>query len=109
MNTAITISDGKGWDEYVLTHPNSLFYHLYGWGLAFEKVFNFKKFYLQAKRVDKICGVLPLILVDTLLSKKMISIPIGVYAGALSDENAIEKIEASGSKAVSEEAEEKKD
>jgi FemAB-related protein (PEP-CTERM system-associated) len=92
MNTAITISEGKGWDEYVLNHPKSLFYHLYGWGLAFEKVFNFKKFYLQAKIADKVCGILPLILVNTLFGKKMISIPIGVYAGALSNEDAIEKM-----------------
>ena len=88
----ISLSDGSGWDEYVLNHPDSLFYHLYGWGLAFEKVFNFKKFYLQAKRADKICGVLPLILVDTALGKKMISIPIGVYAGVLSNEGTIDKM-----------------
>lgn len=82
----INLSSGAGWDEYVLRHPDSFFYHLYGWGLAFEEVFKFKKYYLEAKRDGKICGILPLVLVKTSLGKRLVSIPIGVYAGPLSDE-----------------------
>lgn len=85
----ITISSGFGWDEYVLKHPGSFFYHLYGWGVAFEEVFKFKKYYLEAKTGGKTCGILPLILARTPFGKKLVSIPIGVYAGSISDEASI--------------------
>jgi len=88
----ITVSNGIGWDGYVLGHPDSFFYHLYGWGDALEDIFGFKKFYLAADRGGRICGVLPLVLAETVLGKKLVSIPIGVYAGALSDDAFINGI-----------------
>jgi FemAB-related protein (PEP-CTERM system-associated) len=81
----VKISDGQGWDEYVLGHPGSFFYHLFGWKNAFEDTFNFKTYYLHAERGAKITGILPLVLVSTIFVKKLVSIPIGVYAGVLAD------------------------
>jgi len=85
-NMKITLSDGTGWDEYVVRHPGSFFYHLYGWGRAIEEVFGFKKLYLEAQDGAVIRGVLPLVLVETILGRKLVSIPIGVYAGAIADD-----------------------
>ncbi len=87
----IAISNGKGWDKYILNHPRSFFYHLFSWKKAFEDVFGFKTFYLEAKRNEKICGVLPLVLVETFFEKKLVSIPIGVYAGVLSDDDIVKE------------------
>lgn len=90
-NTSISISDGKGWDSYVFRHPKSFFYHLSGWGDALQEVFGFKKIYLQAESAGEICGVLPLVLTNSISGKQLVSIPIGVYAGALADNSATEK------------------
>lgn len=88
----IDISDGAGWDGYVLKHPRSFFYHLCGWGKAFEDVFGFKKIYLEARNASEICGVLPLVLITTPFGKRLVSIPIGVYAGALGDDPSVERL-----------------
>ncbi|MFA5085686.1 MAG: FemAB family XrtA/PEP-CTERM system-associated protein [Candidatus Omnitrophota bacterium] len=86
----VNISDGKRWDEYVLNHPRSFFYHLHGWGEALEDVFGFKKLYVELISGGKIRGVLPLVLVDTFFNRYIASIPIGVYAGALADTDSAE-------------------
>ena len=88
---SISVADGKGWDDYVFKHPKSLFYHLGGWGEALQEVFGFKKIYLQAGFGGEICGVLPLIFIDSVLGKRLVSIPIGVCAGALADNEPVRK------------------
>jgi FemAB-related protein (PEP-CTERM system-associated) len=83
----VEISDGSGWDQYVMGHPRSSFYHLYGWGLAMEEVFGLKRYYLAARRNSSICGILPLVLVNAPPARKLVSVPIGVYAGPIADEH----------------------
>jgi FemAB-related protein (PEP-CTERM system-associated) len=87
----VTISSDKGWDEYAMNHPASSFFHLYGWGEAFKEVFGFRNIYLEAVIDNKICGILPLILAKTASGRSLISIPIGIYAGALADNELIEQ------------------
>lgn len=90
-NLTITISDGKKWDEYTASNPKAGFYHLYGWANAIRETFGFKAVYLEARRGEKICGVLPLVLVNTFLGRHMSSIPIGVYAGVVADDEPAEQ------------------
>lgn len=87
----VTVSEGAGWDEYVLKHPGSSFYHLYGWGQALEDVFGLKRYYLEAREGVFVRGVLPLALSKTVFGNKLISIPIGVSAGALGDDPLVER------------------
>lgn len=87
----ISISDGSGWDDYVYGHPKASFYHLYGWGRAFEDVFGFNGYYLKAEKEGKICGILPLVMQKNIFCRSLVSIPIGVYAGPLCDSNEIAK------------------
>ncbi|MCM8761514.1 MAG: peptidoglycan bridge formation protein FemAB, partial [Candidatus Omnitrophica bacterium] len=84
----IKLSDGTGWDDYVFRHPHSFFYHLYRWGECLEEVFGFKKYYLAAEESGNIRGILPLVLVRTMFGSRLISVPIGVYAGPLADDPA---------------------
>ncbi len=80
----------KVWDEFVYHHPDSSFYHLLGWKNVFEKVFNYKSFYLIAhKDSGEIEGILPLFLMRDVLGRKyLVSNPFANYAGvcAKSDE-----------------------
>jgi len=64
------------WDAYVKSYPGSTFYHLSGWKGAFEKVFRFKTFYLEARVGDRIVGVLPLVFLKTHNVKYKISLVI---------------------------------
>ena len=86
----ISTSEGAGWDNYVLGHPGSFFYHLYGWSGAFQETFGFKRYYLQAKVGEKVCGILPLILAEAAFSRKLVSIPVGAHASVLADDINIE-------------------
>lgn len=87
---ALKFSDGRGWDEYVYKHSGSSFYHLYGWGNAVEDVFGFRRFYIAAEEGGRIRGILPLALVDTFFGKRLVSVPIGTYAGPLGDDGFVE-------------------
>lgn len=91
INVEIRGSGSVAWDDYVLRHPDSFFYHLWGWKEAFEDVFGFKTYYLEALKDARVCGIFPLVLVKTFFSKNLVSIPIGVYAGPISDDEKIEK------------------
>ncbi len=53
-------TDEKSWDEYVLNHPDSTFYHQTGWKRVVEKSYGHKPYYLLAKDDGVIKGVLPL-------------------------------------------------
>lgn len=86
----VTVSDGSGWDDYVLRHSRSSLYHLYGWGEAIEEIFGYRRYYLSATRGSAICGILPLVIVRTLGGSRIVSVPIGVYAGPLADDAATE-------------------
>jgi serine/alanine adding enzyme len=86
-------SDEKAWDEYVLNHPNSTFYHQIGWKNVIEKTYGHKPRYLVAKESDKITGILPLFLLKNIFfGKKLISIPFAPYGGVCADSKEVESI-----------------
>jgi len=81
----------KKWDESVLSHPRSTFFHLMGWQRVLEKTFPYECFSLIARKGDKVCGVLPLYRVKRLpFGSAMISTPMAVYGGACADDDKIQ-------------------
>jgi FemAB-related protein (PEP-CTERM system-associated) len=82
--------DEKAWDEYVLKHPDSTFYHQIGWKHVVEESYGHKPYYLFLRENGKIKGVLPLFFMKSLLfGKKLVSLPFAPYGGAVGEENSI--------------------
>jgi len=48
------------WDQYVSTHPDATPYHFTSWNLSINKAYNHDIYFLIAKQVNKVCGILPL-------------------------------------------------
>jgi len=80
----------KEWDEYVLNHPESTFYHQFGWRCVIEETYGHKPLYLKAVENGEIVGLFPLFLMKSLLfGKRLISVPFGSYGGPLADNKKI--------------------
>ena len=83
-------NDEKAWDEYVLKHLNSTFYHQFGWRNVVEKSYGHKPCYLVAKEDDKIKGVIPLFIMSSVIfGKKLVSVPFAPYGGVCADNEII--------------------
>lgn len=74
------------WDDYVRNHPRGTPFHLTAWKHVIAETFGYQPRYLCARENGKLRGVLPLFLVDTFLTGKvLISSPFAVYGGVLAD------------------------
>jgi len=86
---AISIERAEGaqepeWDSFVRDHPRGTPFHLTAWKRVIEETFDYEPRYLCARDKGKIRGLLPLFLVDTVLTGKvLISSPFAVYGGVL--------------------------
>jgi len=79
--------DEKAWDEYILMHPDSTFYHQIGWKDVVEKSYRHKPYYIIAKENGIIKGVLPSFLMDSrIFGRKLVSLPFAPYGGACADD-----------------------
>ncbi|MEQ8612588.1 MAG: FemAB family PEP-CTERM system-associated protein [Gammaproteobacteria bacterium] len=80
------------WNEYVKQHPDSTICHLAEWEDILSSVFKYKTYYFFASRNDRICGILPLAHVKTMLFGNMlISTPCCVYGGVCVDDEITRK------------------
>lgn len=92
------------WDEYVLRSINSTFCHLIGWKNVIEKTFGHKSHYIYAESDEKICGILPLFLVTSVVfGKFFISTPFAVYGGICADSTEAENLLFEHAKKMAEE------
>jgi FemAB-related protein (PEP-CTERM system-associated) len=81
-----------GWNNYVLNHPLSTFYHQYNWLLVIEKTYGHKPICFMAIEDDEIIGIFPMVLLKSLFfGKKLISVPFGSYGGPLTNNNMVFK------------------
>ena len=82
------------WDQYVKNHPLGSFYHLSGWQIIFEDVFGHQTFFLYAvDKNNRVCGILPLVLLKNILGKKfLVSMPFLSFSGLLADSVDVENI-----------------
>ncbi len=86
-------TDTGAWDNYVLNHPSGTLFHLTAWKNVIEKTFHHKSIYLIAENRNKICGILPIFEIKSLLfGHFFISIPFAELGGPLSDDIKTEKI-----------------
>jgi FemAB-related protein (PEP-CTERM system-associated) len=78
--------DESRWDAFVEAHAWGSPMHLIAWRHVIEESFGYKPQYLLMEQDGRIRAVLPLFLVDTLLTGKvLLSTPFAVYGGVLAD------------------------
>jgi FemAB-related protein (PEP-CTERM system-associated) len=88
----LTPGNGALWDSYVARHPEATAYHLAGWCDVIEDCFGHRTFYLMATRGRTINGLFPLVLVDGLVGRFLVSMPFLDYGGVLADEASTERM-----------------
>jgi FemAB-related protein (PEP-CTERM system-associated) len=80
------LRDDARWDAFVLAHPAGTFFHLSIWRNILARSFGYRPMYLCATDSGRICGVLPLFLVKSLLfGRSLVAMPIGVYGGVVAE------------------------
>ena len=75
------------WDEYVQAQPDASGYHAWAWKSVFERAFNHRTVYLEARRDGEITGVLPCVVFRSwLFGRFMVSLPFVNYGGVLASD-----------------------
>lgn len=78
--------DLRAWDAYVQRHPWSTAYHQRTWQAIFREGFAYRSFLLLASDAsNKPCGALPLYLVASPLSRRLVGVPFRDRGGPLWD------------------------
>lgn len=84
--------DIETWDTYVLNHPQGTVFHLTAWKKVVETSFGHKSHYVMATQQNKICGILPVFEIKSLLfGHYFVSVPFAEIGGALADNPDIEQ------------------
>jgi len=87
----VTKKDENEWDEYVINHPESTFFHKLGWRNVVSKAYGHKPIYLIARGDGEIRGILPMFLMKSrIFGKKLVSVPFAPYGGVCADNRSIE-------------------
>lgn len=74
------------WDAFVMSHPQSTFFHRAGWQKIIAGVFKHPTYFLYAKRGEVIEGLLPLAQVKSrLFGNSLTSLPFAVYGGVIAN------------------------
>ena len=77
------------WDAFVDATPSATFFHRAGWQRVIGQAFGHRCYYVYAERDGEICGVLPLVHVNSrIFSNGLISNAFGVYGGPAVSEPA---------------------
>lgn len=84
------------WDCFVEESPSATFFHRSGWKRVIETAFGHRTFYLAARRRGRICGILPLTQVKSLLfGNALISNAFCIHGGVVAeDPQACEALKA---------------
>jgi FemAB-related protein (PEP-CTERM system-associated) len=74
------------WEEYVRRHPQGTVFHTLAWHDAVAESFPHEDVYLLAYQGERVAGVLPMFMVNSLLCGRMlVSLPYAVGGGILAD------------------------
>ena len=80
-------ADRARWDAFVMATPEATFFHRAAWRDVMERAFGHRTLFLYAERDGRICGVLPLARVKSLLfGDALISLPFCVYGGVVAED-----------------------
>ena len=72
------------WNEWVSSHPDAHFYHLWEWGDVLSATYNYRRYYFVAKSAEGIVGVFPLVHIQgRIFESKLVSLPFCEYGGPL--------------------------
>ncbi|MBI2847917.1 MAG: GNAT family N-acetyltransferase, partial [Chloroflexi bacterium] len=75
--------DRDNWNGFITSHAHASIFHRWEWGDIAEQ-YGHRRFYIMAESEGSIAGVLPLVLVKSLLfGKKLLSLPYCEYGGPL--------------------------
>ncbi|OGR12270.1 MAG: hypothetical protein A2277_14775 [Desulfobacterales bacterium RIFOXYA12_FULL_46_15] len=86
------LSDMEMWDNYVLAHPQGTVFHLTAWRKVIEISFGHKSYYIMATQQNRICGILPLFEIKSILfGHYFVSVPFAEIGGVLADNPDIEQ------------------
>lgn len=81
--------DAECWSAYADAHPAATVFHDWAWRRVLAEAFGHVPHFLVARRDERVCGVLPLAQVKTLLfGHSLSSLPFCPYAGPLADDAA---------------------
>jgi len=92
----MTADDRARWDAFVEASPEATFCHRAGWQRVIERAFGHPTWFLMAEAEARVCGVLPLARVKSLLfGDALISLPFCVYGGIVAaDDEAARALDA---------------
>lgn len=81
----------EDWRQYILNNPSGTIYHLPEWNEILENSLNYKPYHLFARDSrGKICGVLPLFLINSIITgKRLVSLPFSYLCNPLADSELI--------------------
>ena len=80
-------SDSLEWESFVSSASSATFCHRPGWSRVVERVWGHAALHLAARRGGRVCGVLPLFHVKSLLfGSSLVSLPNAVYGGVVADD-----------------------
>ncbi len=82
-------TDRVAWDEFVHLHPMGSPFHLMAWRDTLRENFTYEPKYRVALDQGRIVGILPLFLVDNIITGSiLVSTPFAVYGGILAESAA---------------------
>jgi FemAB-related protein (PEP-CTERM system-associated) len=87
--------DCGNWNAFVHSRPDGTFFHLAEWQDVLRRAFGHRSHYLLAERNGRVCGVMPLAEVKSLLfGHALVSTPFCVYGGIIAtDRTAFDELE----------------
>ena len=85
--------DREDYTDFLLNDLDSNIYHTIEWKELIEKHFGFTSYYLIARtNSDEIGAVLPVFYLKNLCGKRLDSIPLSIYGGALGEEVYVKRL-----------------
>ena len=79
-------NDSEAWDTFISNHPDSTFYHLYGWRSINQRYFGHKSYYIKTTEDNDITGVLPVIYIKSIIFGRIFcSMPFVNFGGICSN------------------------
>src|SRR5688572_6691460 len=97
---SLDVTDPR-WDEYVHRHPEGTFFHQLGWRRVLERAYDSEPYYLFTEREGRITGVLPMFVSGGRpFNRALVSVPVGVYGGALADDDDSAQLLEEGARAI---------
>lgn len=86
LNVSNVVGEAE-WDAFVAGQPGASGYHLWRWRHVFERGMRHETHYLVARRDRRIAGILPLVVIRSVLfGRFMVSLPFVNYGGVLARE-----------------------